>query len=99
MPAAYIVVSSSVTDPATFAGYVAAAPAVVAQFGGTYLARGGSMEVLEGGWSPARLTVLHFPSYDVAKAMYDSPEYVAVRALRHGAVAYFDMVLVEGVAD
>jgi uncharacterized protein (DUF1330 family) len=32
-----------------------------------------------------------------AKAMYDSPEYVAARALRAGATEMFDMVLVEGV--
>jgi uncharacterized protein (DUF1330 family) len=29
--------------------------------------------------------------------MYDSPDYVRVRALRQGATACFNMVLVEGV--
>jgi uncharacterized protein (DUF1330 family) len=43
------------------------------------------------------MTVLRYPSYDAAKAMYDSPAYTAARALRAGTTAVFNMVLVEGV--
>ena len=76
---------------------MAAAPAVVKAFGGEYLVRGGQMAVLEGDWQPPRLTVLRYPSFEQAKQMYDSPGYVAARALRAGATACFNMVLVEGV--
>jgi len=77
---------------------MAAAPEVVKAFGGAYLVRGGRMKVLEGDWQPPRLTVLRYPSFEAAQAMYDSPGYVAARALRQGATACFNMVLVEGVA-
>jgi uncharacterized protein (DUF1330 family) len=97
MPAAYLIVESQVTDAETFKNYMAAAPAAVKAFEGEYLVRGGRMHVLEGDWQPPRLTVLRYPSFEAAKAMYDSPAYVAARALRAGATAMFNMVIVEGV--
>ncbi len=95
--AAYLIVESQVTDIEQFKQYMAAAPAIVKDFAGEYLVRGGRMEVLEGDWQPPRLTVLRYPDFATAKAMYDSPAYVAARALRDGATACFHMVLVEGV--
>jgi uncharacterized protein (DUF1330 family) len=97
MPAAYLIVESQITDPERFKRYMAAAPEVVKAFGGEYLVRGGQMAVLEGDWQPPRLTVLRYPSFEAAKAMYDSPAYVQARSLRAGATALFNMVLVEGV--
>jgi uncharacterized protein (DUF1330 family) len=94
---AYLIVESSITDPEAFQRYMAAAPEVVKAFGGEYLVRGGRLEVLEGDWTPPRLTVLRYPSIEAARTMYHSPAYVAARALRHGATACFNMVLVEGV--
>jgi len=97
MPTAYLIVESQITDPETFKRYMASAPEAVAAFGGAYLVRGGRIEVLEGKWQPARLTVLRFASFEQGKAMYDSPAYVHARSLREGATALFNMVLVEGV--
>jgi uncharacterized protein (DUF1330 family) len=97
MPVAYVVVESKITDPEQFKKYMAAAPEVARAFGGEYLVRGGRLEVLEGSWQPPRMTVLRYPSFDAARAMYDSPAYTAARALRAGATAVFNMVLVEGV--
>jgi len=97
MPTAYLIVESQITDPEQFKAYMAAAPAVAKAFGGEYLVRGGRMDVLEGDWKPPRLTVLAYPSFEQARAMYDSPGYVAARQLRHGATACFNMVVVEGV--
>jgi uncharacterized protein (DUF1330 family) len=97
MPAAYLIVESQVTDPEQFKQYMSAAPEVVKAFGGEYLVRGGRMHVLEGDWQPPRLTVLHYPDFEAAKAMYDSPAYTQARALRAGATAMFNMVIVEGV--
>jgi uncharacterized protein (DUF1330 family) len=97
MPAAYLIVESSISDPEKFKGYMAAAPASVKEFAGQYLVRGGRMAVLEGDWHPPRLTVLRFPSLEAAQAMYASPGYAAARALRAGATAMFNMVVVEAV--
>jgi len=41
--------------------------------------------------------VLRYPSFEAAQLMYDSSAYRAARALRTGATACFNMVLVEGV--
>ena len=97
MPAAYLIVESQITDPERFKAYMALAPEAVKAFGGEYLVRGGRLHVLEGDWQPPRLTVLRFPDFESAKAMYDSPAYVQARAARDGATAMFNMVIVEGV--
>jgi len=49
MPA-YVIVEIEVTDPIVYEEYKKLAPAIVAQYGGKYLARGGHTEVLEGDW-------------------------------------------------
>ena len=97
MPAAYLIVESKVSDPAKFKAYFDAAPEAARAFGAEYLARGGRIAVLEGDWTPPRLTVLRYPSFEAAKAMYDSPAYRAARELRAGATTVFNMVLVEGL--
>jgi uncharacterized protein (DUF1330 family) len=98
MTTAYLIVESNITDPEKFKDYLIAAPEVVKAFGGEYLVRGGRMQVIEGDWQPPRMTVLRFPSFEQAQAMYDSPAYTHARGLRQGATACFNMVLVEGVA-
>jgi len=98
MTPAYIIVDMQVTDPEQYKQYMAAAPAAVKAAGGEYLVRGGRFEVMEGNWQPARIAMLRFPSFEVAKAFYDDEMYKQARAQRAGATAFFNMVLVEGVA-
>ena len=88
MAAAYLIVESQITDPEKFKAYMAAAPAVAREFAGEYLVRGGRMAVLEGDWTPPRLTVLRYPSFEAAQAMYDSPGYRAARQLRAAPPPY-----------
>ena len=97
MPVAYLMVEMHVTDPEAYKAYMAAAPEAVKAHGGEYLVRGGRHEVLEGDWQPHRLAMLRFPSYEQAKAFYDSQQYTDARAKRQGLTEYFNMVLVEGV--
>ena len=98
MPAAYLIVEMNITDLEKYKQYMAEAPAVVKAFGGEYVVRGGRHETLEGDWQPHRVALLRFPSFEQAKAFYDSEQYRAVRTKRAGAVEYFNSVLVEGVA-
>ena len=97
MPAAYLIVEMNISDPERYKQYLAAAPVAVKAAGGEYLVRGGRHETLEGDWQPHRVAVLRFPSYEQAKAFYDSETYRQVRSKRAGATEYFNMVLVEGV--
>lgn len=93
--AAYILVDCEVTDPAKYEDYKRLAQACVQRHGGRYLVRGGSAEVLEGGWAPHRLVVLEFPTLEQARAFHDSADYRAARAARDGA-AQMNMVVVAG---
>jgi uncharacterized protein (DUF1330 family) len=93
----YVIAEVEVTDPATYEEYRKRVPAIVAQYGGKYLVRGGAVESKEGGWNPKRLVVLEFASLEQARKWYHSPEYAPVLALRLKA-ARSKRVLVEGAA-
>jgi uncharacterized protein (DUF1330 family) len=93
--AAHFIVNVDVKNPQAYEAYKQAA-ASIAQYGGRYLVRGRTHEVLEGAWRPTRLVVLEFPSVDAAKRWYISAEHGAVKpiCLEH---ALSDIVLVDGV--
>jgi uncharacterized protein (DUF1330 family) len=93
----YVVVEMKINDLEQYKKYMAEAPAAVTAYGGEYIVRGGKNETLEGDWMPARLAMLRFPSYEKAKAFYDSEQYRKARQHRKGTTEYFNMVLVEGV--
>ncbi len=97
MPAGYVIVQMNVSDPDRYKQYMAAAPATITAMGGEYLVRGGKLDKLEGDWTPHRVAVLRFPSFEQAKAWYDGEQYRAARELRLGATEYFKAIVVEGV--
>ena len=68
----------------------------VERHGGCFLARGGTLAVLEGDWEPSRLVVIEFASIDAAQAWYDSDDYREARAVREGAGTW-RMVIVNGI--
>jgi uncharacterized protein (DUF1330 family) len=97
MPA-YMIACLDVTDPAGIADYAAAAPATVASHGGTYLARGGLSELMEGDVPTGRVVVVEFPSMEHARRWYSSPEYLAIRPIRE-ACATGPLLFTEGVPE
>ena len=94
--AAYVIVDIGVIDRDRYEEYKAAAPRSIAEFGGRYLARGGRAETLEGAWTPSRIVILEFPSYEQARAWWNSETYAPAKRLRH-ATARTKMILVDGV--
>jgi uncharacterized protein (DUF1330 family) len=94
--AAYLLAEVDVADPVRYERYKALAQAAIARYGGRYLVRGGETVQLEGDWSPKRVVVLEFPSLDVVKTFYDSPEYRAAREARAG-IATMNLVGVAGL--
>ncbi|MGH2792909.1 MAG: DUF1330 domain-containing protein [Actinomycetota bacterium] len=94
--AAYVIVNVTVHDAEAYKEYVRLAPPTIAAYGGRYLARAGNTEILEGDWKPNRLVILEFDSAERVKAWLDSPEYSAVKHLRHNN-ATSDMVVIEGL--
>ena len=98
MPA-YFIVDLDIHDGAGFSAYVAAVGPVLEQFGAKYLVagpRGDAIEVLEGNWTPKKITLIEFPSKARALEFFRSSEFREIAGLRHNA-ARTNLVLVEGV--
>jgi uncharacterized protein (DUF1330 family) len=66
------------------------------KYQGKFLARGGKLEWLEGGWSPKRIVIVQFPTMDHALKWYHSPDYAPLIELRKKA-SHFKMIMVDGV--
>jgi uncharacterized protein (DUF1330 family) len=95
MPA-YVIARIDISDSERYKEYVKATPAVIAKFGGRFIARGGETVTLEGPAETRRVVLIEFPSLEQAKAFYDSPEYREAMKLREGA-ADASLVAVAGV--
>lgn len=95
MPA-LIIVDIEVTDPVRYEDYKRLASASIASHGGRYLVRGGTSEVLDGDWTPRRLVVLEFDSFQQAKAWRASPEYAEAKKVRQDC-ARSNMIVVESL--
>jgi uncharacterized protein (DUF1330 family) len=94
MPKGYVIVRATVTNSEKWAQYGAMTKTALDKFGGVPVVRGGQCETIEGVGAP-RNVVLEFPSYEAARACYDSPDYRAAFAHRATA-ATCDLVIVEG---
>jgi uncharacterized protein (DUF1330 family) len=81
MPA-YLIANVHVTNPDGYRAYTEQVGATIAAHGGRFLARGGSVEVLEGDWEPQRLVILEFPTFEAAHTWYHSAEYQTLKAVR-----------------
>ncbi len=82
----YVIIDIAVMDQGLYEEYVARVPAVVEQYGGRYLVRGGEGVALAGGWHPERIVVLEFESSDQAQEYLTSPENLALAPLREKAI-------------
>jgi uncharacterized protein (DUF1330 family) len=94
----YVLANVRFTSPERAQGYGRQVPAVIHQYGGRYLARGGLTERMEGEWPVHYLTLVQFPSLDAAKQWYASAEYQAIRTLRSEG-AESQVVFFEGVDE
>jgi uncharacterized protein (DUF1330 family) len=95
MPA-YLIADITVTNPERYPEYVRLVPATLEPFGGRFVARGGAIEQLEGGWDPQRLVIIEFPSMEQAQAWYSSEGYGPAKALRQ-QFSEGRLIVVEGV--
>ncbi len=93
---AYVVVDVTIREPDRYPEYVRQVPDTLKPYGGRFIVRGGPTEAVEGDWSPRRLVIIEFPSLELARAWYDSPEYAPARSLRW-EVADANLLFAEGV--
>jgi uncharacterized protein (DUF1330 family) len=92
----YVIANVSVEDAVAYEGYRSKTAAIIGQYGGRILVRGGGIEVREGDPGISRLVILEFPSADAARTFYDSPEYQAILPIRFDT-AKSTLVIAEGV--
>ena len=93
---AYVIADVTVTDAEQMAKYREWSTKAAAEFGGTFIVRGGAIEVFEGDWQPARLVIVQFADSAAAKKWYASETYQHAITLRKNA-GVMRMVMVEGV--
>ena len=82
----YLILDIAVIDHDIYGEFVARVSAVVEQYGGRYLVRGGEVVALAGDWQPERIVVLEFESSDQAQEYLTSPEYLALVPLRQKSI-------------
>lgn len=93
---AYIIARVDVTDMDQYKQYMKVTPGIIEQFEGRFIARGGDMVTLEGPEETSRVIIVEFPSFERAKAFYESEAYQAAKAVRAGA-ATASFIALDGV--
>lgn len=88
----YAIIDVRIDDAEAYTNYTRQAKPMIEKHGGTYLVRGGALNVLEGDYiKPRRMVVLQFPGKEAFHNFYDSAEYQALRPPR---LAASDMVMI-----
>jgi uncharacterized protein (DUF1330 family) len=97
--AAYLIVEHIITGAAKFEEYRTKVGPMIAKHAGRYLTKGGSHKMPEGGhWKPERVVIIEFPDMASLSALYNSPEYQPLIALRKQCTSDLDMLItLEGV--
>jgi len=96
MAKGYIIARVDVVDDAAYMEYAKRARVVMAEHGARILVLGGRSEALQGE-RRTRNVVLEFPSFEQAKAYYESDGYQAAREFRVAdGVSEGEFLLVEG---
>ena len=94
--AVYAIGDIDIFDPQGYERYMRGVPEIVGRYGGRYLVRGGTAEVLEGDWEPHRVVVLEFPSMEALRKFYEAHDFADLQAQRM-ACSRSNMIAVEGV--
>ena len=95
MPAYVVITKTRTRNPNELELYAKNAPAFMAGHSATFLARFGQCEVKEGA-SVGGVAIIEFPTFDAAKAWYESPAYQDASQHRFKGGDY-NIVIVQGV--
>lgn len=95
MPA-YWVARAKVTNPEQYKKYTDRVPAIINQYGGKILARGGRYHINEGPHDFHRFVVIEFPTLEQGVACFESPEYQEAAAFRRAGGGIVENVMVDG---
>lgn len=95
---AFMIFGVDIHDADKFGEYAAGAGAMLGEHGVSVMSATNKIELLDGAWDRKRVTVLKFPSLEVAHTFWNSAEYAPWKTLRESCSSA-DIVLVEGLID
>ena len=78
----YAIFNIDIKNPDEYKEYVEKVKPIAEKFGGEYIVRGGTNQVVEGNWQYSRNVVIKFPSYEKALEWYNSKEYQPIKQIR-----------------
>jgi uncharacterized protein (DUF1330 family) len=93
---AYWIARSKINDPVEYKKYTDRVPAIVAEYGGKVLARGGKYRIMEGPETFHRFIVIEFPTMEAAIGCFESPAYQEAARFRRSGAGIVENVIVEG---
>ncbi len=94
--AAYVISEVEILDHDLIDTYRRLAADSIEKHDGRYLVRGGPSELVEGQPLPKSLIIVEFPTMEIAKEWYRSPEYAEALKIRKKALDR-RLVFVQGV--
>lgn len=80
---AYIVVELTVNDREGFMEYAEKAPPTLSQYRGRFVVLAADAQTVEGAEPDGFVTIIKFDTVDAAQKWLNSPEYSAVKGIRH----------------
>lgn len=95
MSKAYVLLQFDMNDPEVFGRYRQSAVPMLVSNGGKVLVGANNADVREGALPAKLVTILEFPSREAAESWYASPEYAAVKHLRHEATSAGSLAFLE----
>ncbi len=93
---AFLLAEVTMTDPQGYKPYAERVPGVLADAGGSYLARGGRTRSVEGGVALDRMVIVGFADIAAARAFHGGAPYAPLKDIRRAA-SQSHVVLVEGL--
>ena len=93
----YLIIEITVKDRELYSKYVEKVPAIIKEYGGKYLARGGSVTPLMGGWNPERIILIEFGTVEQIHKCFQAKEYLEIAPFREQSTTSRS-IIVEGYA-
>jgi Uncharacterized conserved protein len=95
-----IIVETDITDPSWVREYLVEVTPLVISYGGSYITRSSTIELLEGDRKSQYVLVAKFPSKDAALAFYRSEAYAPYKTARqNGSSSNFLLMPLENAAS
>ena len=92
---AYLIALEVIEDREEFDKYREKVHPVLSKYNAEIIVSNESVEIMEGEWPYTKTVVIRFPSMEIAKRFYESPEYKEIIQHRFRA-ATTDLILVDG---